>query len=677
MSTTILFKNARIFHEGRIEKGDLLIKDGLIAAIGANLKDDTAKDVNLEGKLLVHNFIDMHTHLRDPGLTYKEDVNTGTMSALYGGYGTVIAMANTKPVMDNADTVQVLRDKVKDEGHVHVYTYAAITKGLKGEELTDMEGLMKDDMVIGFSDDGVGVQDDDMMDEAMHMAHDLDTILVCHCEDNDELKPGGCVHDGIYAKEHNLVGINNASEYNEVRRDIKMALRHDTRFHVCHISTRESVEALRTGRSESLKISGEVTPHHLVFDENDIVGEDEFYKMNPPLRSKEDHEALIEGLKDGTITAISTDHAPHATSEKRKGMTDAAFGIIGLQHAFPIIYTKLVRTGIVPLETVLAALTTGPADILRLEGDIRVGAKANICVFDLNDHYEIKEQDLKSKAINTPFLGERVYGRLMCNIVDGELTDMLDATPMSDMTVKSHQELVPDVYEMVLEGDAARALSMPGQFINLKLTSQMTPYLRRPMSVCDYDKHHIKLIYRKVGVGTAVMAALKPGDKLNVLSGLGHGFDVAKTQKKALVIGGGLGVPPMYRLTKDLLSAGLDVTVVLGFNSADDVFYAREFEALAPTYLATMDGSLGTKGTVLDAIKANNVDYDYYYACGPLPMLEALAQFDENGQLSYEARMGCGFGACMGCSQPMKDGSSKRVCLEGPVFDASEVMIRG
>lgn len=245
------------------------------------------------------------------------------------------------------------------------------------------------------------------------------------------------------------------------------------------------------------------------------------------------------------------------------------------------------------------------------------------------------------------------------------------------MTITAHKELIKDVYELVVEGEAARFLKEPGQFVNIKLTGDQDPYLRRPMSVCDYDDHHIKMIYKVVGKGTRLLSHKKVGETLDLLTGLGNGFTDRKA-KQALVIGGGLGVPPLYRLTKTLKDEGVHVQVVLGFNSDADIFYADAFASLAPTYIATMDGSKGTQGTVIDAIKGQQLTFDHYYACGPVPMLNALVEtYPENGFLSFEARMGCGFGACMGCSMKVKSAPYKRVCVEGPVFKSEEVIVNG
>ena len=245
------------------------------------------------------------------------------------------------------------------------------------------------------------------------------------------------------------------------------------------------------------------------------------------------------------------------------------------------------------------------------------------------------------------------------------------------MKIISKKELTKDVYEMVLEGDAASYITTPGQFINIKINDSLQPYLRRPMSICDYDESHIKIIFRVVGEGTEILASKNVGDALDCLTGLGNGFEDLEA-KTAVVIGGGLGVPPMYRLAKDLLAKGVKVTAVLGFSDADAVFYKDEFEALCPTYIATMDGSMGVKGTVIDAITTHGIAFDKYYTCGPEKMLDALAlKYPDNGYLSFEARMGCGFGACMGCSCKTKTKPYKRICVEGPVLLSSEVIVNG
>ena len=417
-----LLKNANLYRHQHFENVDIYVEDGLIKEIGENLSKDV-KTYDLKGKLVSHNFIDIHTHLREPGFEHKETIKTGCLSALYGGYGTIVAMANTLPCMDDLETINDFKKRVKRDACVDVYTYSAITKDLKGKELVDMENIIKEDIVLGFSDDGKGVQDDEMMELAMQLAGNIDSIIVAHCEDESELH-GGCIHDGQYAKEHGLVGINSASEYKQVARDLELVKHIHNRYHVCHISTLETVDLLRQAKREGMRVSGEVSPHHLILTEDNIKDCHPNYKMNPPLRSKEDHQALIRGLNDHTIEVIATDHAPHAREEKDRPIQNAPFGIIGIQHAFPLIYTYLVKKGLVSLETVLDALTIGPAKVLHLDADIEINQEANLCIFDLDEEFEIKEEDIKSKSINTPFLGVHCYGKIYANIIHGKFIEI-------------------------------------------------------------------------------------------------------------------------------------------------------------------------------------------------------------------------------------------------------------
>lgn len=420
----LLLKNAHLYSDHRFEDVDIYIQDGMISKIGKDL-DENVETIDLKGKLVSHNFIDMHVHLREPGYEHKETIDSGTMSALYGGYGTIIAMANTLPCMDNVDTMRDFASRVRKNGHVNVYTYSAITEGLKGQKVVDMENNIQENIVIGFSDDGKGVQRDDMMDEAMRRVKDIDSIIVAHCEDESELH-GGCIHEGKYAKEHGLIGINNDSEFKQVDRDLNIVRKYHNRYHVCHISTKETVELLREAKKEGLNVSGEACPHHLILTDENIKDCDPNYKMNPPLRSKEDLQALINGLNDKTITVISTDHAPHAREEKNKPIQNAPFGIIGIQHAFSLLYTYLVKKGLVDLETILDGMTIGPAKVLGIDASIQVGRLANLCIFDLDKEYIIKEEDIKSKSINTPFLGVKVAAKIWGNIINGKLVRMED-----------------------------------------------------------------------------------------------------------------------------------------------------------------------------------------------------------------------------------------------------------
>ncbi len=417
----VLFKNGQVFYHDQLQALDVLVEGDLIKAIEPSIEDQEASVIDLNGKLLSPGFIDIHTHLREPGFEYKETVLTGTKSALYGGYSTIVAMANTKPCMDDIETIERLENIIKKDACVHTYTYSAITTDLAGKELVNMEANQTNNIVVGFSDDGKGVQSHDMMEKAMKKVKELDSIIVAHCEDESELKPGGCIHEGTYAKEHQLVGINNESEYKQVARDLDLVRQIHNRYHVCHVSTHQTVDLLRKAKQEGLLVSGEASPHHLVLTDENIKNCDPNYKMNPPLRSKEDREALIKGLNDGTLQVIATDHAPHSEEEKNQTIVKAPFGIIGLQHCFPLVYTYVVKTGETTLETVLKALTSGPAKVLHFTDCFEVGQKANLCVFDLNEKFVIKKEDLVSKASNTPFIGYPCYGKIKYNMIDGKL----------------------------------------------------------------------------------------------------------------------------------------------------------------------------------------------------------------------------------------------------------------
>lgn len=417
----VLFKNGQVFYHDQLQALDVLVEGDLIKAIEPSIEDQEASVIDLNGKLLSPGFIDIHTHLREPGFEYKETVLTGTKSALYGGYSTIVAMANTKPCMDDIETIGRLENIIKKDACVHTYTYSAITTDLAGKELVDMEANKVNNIVVGFSDDGKGVQSNEMMEKAMKKVKEIDSIIVAHCEDESELKPGGCIHEGIYAKEHQLVGINNESEYKQVARDLDLVRQIHNRYHVCHVSTHQTVDLIRKAKQEGLSVSGEASPHHLVLTDENIKNCDPNYKMNPPLRSKEDREALIKGLNDGTLQVIATDHAPHSEEEKNQTIVKAPFGIIGLQHCFPLVYTYVVKTGETTLETVLKALTSGPAKVLHFTDCFEVGQKANLCVFDLNEKFVIKKEDLVSKASNTPFIGYPCYGKIKYNMIDGKL----------------------------------------------------------------------------------------------------------------------------------------------------------------------------------------------------------------------------------------------------------------
>lgn len=419
--TKILFKNGNVFYHNKLQKLDVLIENENVIEIKENI-DHADEIIDLKGKLLTPGFVDIHVHLREPGFEYKETIATGTNSAKYGGYTHLVAMANTIPCMDNLEMIRDFEKRVRKDAKVHTYTYSAITKGLRGQELVDFNANSRENVVVGFSDDGRGVQSKEMMEAAMKAAKVNNSIIVAHCEDEAELEPGACINDGNYAKEHSLVGINNASEYNHAIRDLKLADIIKNRYHICHISTKETVWALRDARKTNPLVSGEACPHHLILTDDNIKDMNPNYKMNPPLRSKDDLNALIEGINDGSVSVISTDHAPHAVEEKNKPIDKAPFGIIGNQHAFSLMYTYLVKKNLISLEKVLACMSINPAKVIGINHGLEVGLKANLAVFDLEEEYVITKESIKSKSINTPFLETKCFGALKYHVLDGKVT---------------------------------------------------------------------------------------------------------------------------------------------------------------------------------------------------------------------------------------------------------------
>ena len=413
-----LLNNANVFIDGRFESLSVLIENGRIVDFfkpSEVVSFDTV--IDLKNKYLFPGFIDVHVHLREPGFFYKETIKTGTAAAAAGGYTTVFSMPNLNPVPDSVENITTQLDIIKKDALIGVYPYASITKGEKGEELVDFD-LLKD-FAIAFSDDGKGVQNQDMMLSAMKKAKALDKIICAHAED-DSLLFGGYIHDGEYAKEHGHKGICSASEYKQVERDIALAEKTGVKYHVCHVSTKESVELIRKARARGVDVTCETGPHYLVLTDMDLQ-EDGRFKMNPPLRAEEDKIALIQGIKDGTVTMIATDHAPHSFEEKSKGLSGSLMGVVGLETAFPILYTKLVKKGIISLEKLVELMSLAPAKRFNLESGIKKGGIANLTVFDLENEFTINPEEFKSKGRSSPFIGEKVYGKCMLTIYNGNV----------------------------------------------------------------------------------------------------------------------------------------------------------------------------------------------------------------------------------------------------------------
>ncbi len=356
-------------------------------------------------------FCDVHVHFREPGFSYKETFATGSAAAAHGGYTAVCTMPNLKPVPDSVEAITLQKSMAEENSLVRVFPYGSITKGQTGEELADLDGTAK--YAIAFSDDGRGVQSDEMMQRAMLTAKKLGKMIVAHCEDNSLLR-GGYIHDGKYAKEHGHAGICSESEYGQIERDLKLVEKTGCAYHVCHISAKESVELIRKAKAKGLDVSCETAPHYLILCDEDLKESGNF-KMNPPIRSSEDRDALIEGIIDGTIDMIATDHAPHSAEEKSKGLKDSLMGVVGIETAFPLLYTGLVKKGIISLEKLIDLISTNPKKRFGIE------TYDDFTIFDLSQKYVIDENFMLSKGKSTPFLGTEVYGKCLLTVCDNNI----------------------------------------------------------------------------------------------------------------------------------------------------------------------------------------------------------------------------------------------------------------
>ncbi|WP_078547255.1 dihydroorotase [Litchfieldia alkalitelluris] len=417
---TLLINGTVINNEGQLNEVEVKIENNKIVEIGQNLDQTNCELIDVKGNLISAGFIDVHVHLREPGGEHKETIETGSYSAAKGGFTTIAAMPNTRPVPDCVEQMNKLQTRIQETAHVNVLPYASITIRELGEELVDMEGL-KNAGAFAFTDDGVGVQSAAMMLQAMKKAASINMPIVAHCEENTLINKGS-VHEGVFSKENGLNGIPAVCESVHIARDVLLAEAAECHYHVCHISTKESVRVVRDAKRAGIKVTAEVTPHHLLLCDEDIPGLDPNYKMNPPLRGKADRAALIEGLLDGTIDFIATDHAPHTADEKNEGMLLAPFGIVGLETAFPLLYTHFVETGKITLQQLIEFLTVKPAETFSLDrGSLEVGAVADITIIDLKEEQEINPETFLSKGRNTPFAGWNCKGWPVMTLVNGKI----------------------------------------------------------------------------------------------------------------------------------------------------------------------------------------------------------------------------------------------------------------
>ncbi|MBP1935479.1 dihydroorotase [Paenibacillus sediminis] len=422
-----IIKNANVLSEsGEITVKHIIIENDKIKEIvdGNNdlsqWTDQTDMVLDAQNKLVTPGFIDMHVHLREPGFEHKETIETGTRSAVKGGYTTIASMPNTRPVTDNPGTVGLVKEKAKQAGYAKVLPYGAITVGELGQQLTDFKAL-KEAGVIGFTDDGVGVQSAQMMKDAMKKAALLNMPVIAHCEDNS-LVEGAFFTEGEFTRKHGLKGIPNESEAIHVGRDILLAEATGVHYHVCHVSTEQSIRLIRQAKQLGIHVTAEVCPHHLLLSDEDIPGLDANWKMNPPLRSPRDVKACIEALEDGTIDIIVTDHAPHSAEEKARGIEAAPFGIVGFETAFPLLYTKFVLSGQWSLGMLVKRMTSDPAAVFGLEaGRLEPGAPADITIIDLNQEKVVDPEQFATKGRNTPFAGWKLKGWPVMTLVDGQV----------------------------------------------------------------------------------------------------------------------------------------------------------------------------------------------------------------------------------------------------------------
>ena len=418
MSATKVLKGGKVYQQGRFVEANVVVVGWQVVAIAPEAEAQGAEVIDCTGRYILPGLVDVHVHLREPGFSHKETIESGTAAAARGGYTTIFSMPNLNPAPDSVEHLKVQQEAIARTAKIKVIPYATITKGQLGRgELVDFGALAPS--VGGFSDDGRGVQAEELMREAMLAVKPTGRKIVAHCED-ESLLHGGYIHEGDYAREHGHRGISSESEWRQVERDLKLVEQTGCPYHICHISTKESVELLRQAKAKGLPVSGETAPHYLLLTDADLKEEGRF-KMNPPLRSSEDQLALVNGLLDGTLEVIATDHAPHTAEEKGRGLEKSAMGIVGIETAFPLLYTYLVRRGVLSLEQLVELMAVNPRRLFGLEEGLAVGADADLVVMDLDTEYEIDPEKFLSMGHATPFEGWRVKGRALLTLVDGEV----------------------------------------------------------------------------------------------------------------------------------------------------------------------------------------------------------------------------------------------------------------
>ena len=413
-----VISNVNVYRNNSFEKCNVVVENGVVSAVSSDAVCNREARVVSDGDLyLFPGFVDVHVHLREPGFVYKETIATGTKAAAHGGVTHICSMPNLNPVPDSAENLAAQLDAIKKDSLVEVVPYGSITVCQKGESLSDFDGLA--DKVCAFSDDGRGVQNDDMMRNAMVKAKDLNKIIAAHCEVNALLN-GGYIHDGEYARLHGHRGISSESEWKQIERDIKLAKETGVKYHVCHISTKESVELIRQAKKDGVSITCETAPHYLIFNDMDIK-EHARFKMNPPIRSEEDRKALVEGIVDGTIDMIATDHAPHSEEEKTKGLEKSLMGVVGIETSFAAMYTHFVKTGVISMEHLVRLMHDNAKNRFGIGSEIEIGAKADFTLVDVSTCCKVNPEEFLTKGRFTPFDGCEFYGKCVMTMYDGKV----------------------------------------------------------------------------------------------------------------------------------------------------------------------------------------------------------------------------------------------------------------
>ena len=415
----LILAGGTVFRNGEFREMEVMLDKGRIVSVGEGLPREGCFTVRLNHQVIVPGFVDVHVHLREPGFSYKETIASGTAAGAAGGYTALCSMPNLDPVPDSLENLKVQLDRIERDASIRVFPYGAITRGEHGEELAQLEVLAP--YVAGFSDDGKGVQNRERMREAMIRARQVDRPIVAHCEDEALLTKGWAVHEGKFAQKHGFPGNDPASEWKQVERDLELVRETGCRYHVCHVSTKESVDLIRKAKAEGLPVTCETGPHYLILCEDDLVDDGRF-RMNPPIRTAEDRAVLREGLLDGTIDCIATDHAPHSREEKARGLCGSLNGIVGLECAFPVLYTYLVKPGIIPFDILMNAMTRNPRRIFDLPGgEIAPGEVGDLTVLDLEREYQIQSGTFRSMGRATPFDGWMVSAAVAMTVCGGEI----------------------------------------------------------------------------------------------------------------------------------------------------------------------------------------------------------------------------------------------------------------